>query len=105
MITSRRKPPFISSSFFYTNIKIKASHLHFYLHILQITISQYIRQHLNPISKEITPMDHQVLYLKDISSNLNQLQSQLQHSKQQSPDLRIQLEKTTYKISYLKTEL
>ncbi|CAG7947016.1 unnamed protein product [Penicillium salamii] len=105
IITSRRKPPFISSSFFYTNVKIEASHLYSCLYILQITISRYIGQYLDPISKEINPIDHQVLYLGGILSNLDRLQSRLQHSKQQFPDLRIKLEETVYEINYLRAEL
>ncbi|KAJ5367179.1 hypothetical protein N7541_001120 [Penicillium brevicompactum] len=68
-------------------------------------MSRYVGQRLDPISEEITPVDHQVLCLGGTSSNLDRLQSRLQHSKRQSPDLRIQLEETAYEMSYLRAEL
>lgn len=68
-------------------------------------MSRYTSQCLDPISEEITPTDHQVLYLGGTSSNLERLQSQLQYTKRKSLDFKIRIEETVYKINYLRAEL
>ncbi|KAJ5517501.1 hypothetical protein N7527_009061 [Penicillium freii] len=68
-------------------------------------MSRYTSQRLDPISEEITPADHQVLCLGGTSSNLERLQSRLQHAKRKSPDFKIRMEETAYEMSYLRAEL
>ncbi|CDM36271.1 unnamed protein product [Penicillium roqueforti FM164] len=68
-------------------------------------MSRYTGQRLDPISEEITPVDHQILCLGGTSSNLERLQSRLQCVKRQSPDFKTQLEETAYEMGYLRAEL
>lgn len=68
-------------------------------------MSRYHNQRLEPISEEITPIDHQILCLGGTSSNLDRLPSRLQRAKRSSPDLKTQFEELAYEMSYLKAEL
>jgi hypothetical protein len=68
-------------------------------------MSRYHNQRLEPISEEITPIDHQILCLGGTSSNLDRLPSRLQRAKRASPDLKIQFEELAYEMSYLRAEL
>jgi hypothetical protein len=68
-------------------------------------MSRYPNERLEPISKEITPIDYQVLCLGGTSSNLERLPSRLQRAKRSSLDLKTRIEEFVYEMSYLKAEL
>ena len=103
-IASRCKPPLISLIFLYQP-KGRNSLSMALVVFLSNTMSRYTGQRLDPISEEITPVDHQILCLGGTSSNLERLQSRLQCVKRQSPDFKTQLEETAYKMGYLRAEL
>jgi septal ring factor EnvC (AmiA/AmiB activator) len=68
-------------------------------------MSQFRRGPLDPISEEITPIDHEILRHGGTSSNIERLPSRLRQSKRSSSDLRQQVEDLVYEVSYLKAEL
>ena len=69
------------------------------------TMNKFHRSPLNPISEEITPVDHEILRHGGTSSNIERLPSRLKQSKRSSTDLRQQIEGLVYEVSYLKAEL
>ncbi|KAE8334776.1 hypothetical protein BDV24DRAFT_156598 [Aspergillus arachidicola] len=66
---------------------------------------QFPRRSLDPITEEITPVDHEILRHGGTSSSIERLPSRLQRSKRASTDIRQQLEDLVYDASYLRAEL
>ncbi|KAB8213121.1 hypothetical protein BDV33DRAFT_197091 [Aspergillus novoparasiticus] len=68
-------------------------------------MKHFPRRALDPITEEITPVDHEILRHGGTSSNIERLPSRLRRSKQVSTYLRQQLEDLTYEGSYLRAKL
>ncbi|KAE8396866.1 hypothetical protein BDV37DRAFT_293109 [Aspergillus pseudonomiae] len=68
-------------------------------------MQQFPRRSLDPITEEITPVDHEILRHGGTSSSIERLPSRLQRSKRASTDIRQQLEDLVYDASYLRAEL
>ncbi|KAF5861171.1 hypothetical protein ETB97_000545 [Aspergillus alliaceus] len=68
-------------------------------------MQHFPRRSLEPITEEVTPVDHEILRHGGTSSNIERLPSRLQRSKRVSTDLRRQLEDLTYDVSNLRAEL
>ncbi|GMF77638.1 hypothetical protein BDV38DRAFT_270109 [Aspergillus pseudotamarii] len=68
-------------------------------------MQQFPRRSLDPITEEITPVDHEILRHGGTSSSIERLPSRLRRSKRASTDIRQQLEDLVYDASYLRAEL